>query len=120
MPEERARISAVFHNRLKVGMALQCDPTVIFALNSTGKYRGQLTRKDLEFDSPYNTYQYPGLPPGPIASPGSAALEAAVRPSDAHDFYFVADGTGGHAFSRSLSEHLRAVERYRRIQKNGA
>ena len=120
VPGERARISAVFHNRLKIGMALQCDPTVIFALNRAMKYRGQLTLKDLEFDSPYNTYQYSGLPPGPIASPGSAALEAAVRPDDARDLYFVADGTGGHAFSRSLSEHLRAVAKYRRIQKKGA
>lgn len=120
LPEERERISAVFHNRLKIGMALQCDPTVIYALAADGLYDGVLTREDLEYESDYNTYIHPGLPPGPIASPGGASLRAAVEPLDVKDLYFVADGTGGHAFSRSLEDHLRAVQRYRRVRRSGA
>jgi UPF0755 protein len=79
-----------------------------------------LTREDLAYASPYNTYLHPGLPPGPIASPGRAALEAAVSPAPVRDLYFVADGTGGHAFSISLEDHLRAVARYRLSRKKGA
>lgn len=120
VPGERARISAVFHNRLRLGMALQCDPTVIYALASAGLYNGSLTREDLAYTSPYNTYLNPGLPPGPIASPGAASLRAAVEPADSSDLYFVADGSGGHAFSTSLEDHLRAVARYRRLRKSGA
>jgi UPF0755 protein len=120
IPEERDRISAVFHNRLQRGMPLQCDPTVIYALAAEGLFRGTLTREDLEYASPYNTYLHPGLPPGPIASPGRASLEAAVSPASVRDLYFVADGTGGHAFSISLEDHLRAVERYRHSRKKGA
>jgi len=119
VPEERSRISAVFHNRLRLGMALQCDPTVIFALASAGLYDGSLTREDLAYDSPYNTYLNPGLPPGPIASPGAASLRAAGEPAETSDLYFVADGTGGHTFSTSLEDHLRAVARYRRLRKSG-
>lgn len=119
LEEERGMISAVFHNRLRRGMPLQCDPTVIYALQMEGKYRGFLTRGDLKHDSPYNTYVNPGLPPGPIASPGSASLQAAVRPDDVSHLYFVADGSGGHTFSRTLDEHLRAVQRYRRLSREG-
>jgi UPF0755 protein len=120
IPAERRRISAVFHNRLRRGMPLQCDPTVIYALSADGRYRGRLSREDLRYDSPYNTYLVQGLPPGPIASPGRESLEAAIAPLDTGDLYFVADGTGGHHFSRSLDEHLRAVERYRRLLRRGA
>ncbi len=120
VPEERGRISAVFHNRLGRRMPLQCDPTVIYALASDGRYRGSLSREDLRYDSPYNTYMNMGLPPGPIASPGREALEAAVAPHSSADLYFVADGTGGHYFSKSLEDHLRAVGRYRRLQSKGA
>jgi UPF0755 protein len=120
IPEERRRVSAVFHNRLRRGMSLQCDPTVIYALASDGLYRGTLTRDDLAYASPYNTYLNPGLPPGPIAAPGLAALEAALDPAEVPDLYFVADGSGGHHFSRSLQEHQRAVERFKRLRKQGA
>src|SRR5204863_10006811 len=80
-PEERPIVAAVYENRLRIGMALQCDPTVIYALERAGKYNGNLRRDDLAFDSPYNTYRYPGLPPGPIASPGRLSIEAVVHPA---------------------------------------
>jgi UPF0755 protein len=117
--EERGRVSAVFHNRLRLGMPLQCDPTVIYALNVAGRPGAQLTRDDLGFVSPYNTYVNTGLPPGPIASPGRASLAAAIRPAPVRDLYFVADGTGGHFFSDTLEEHERAVSRYRRLRRAG-
>jgi UPF0755 protein len=110
---ERPRIAAVYANRLKVGMALQCDPTVIYALERVGRFNGNLRRDDLAFDSPYNTYRYPGLPPGPIASPGKASLEAAARPAaDADSLYFVSRNDGTHAFASSLEEHNRNVQKY--------
>ncbi|PJB70809.1 MAG: endolytic transglycosylase MltG [Alphaproteobacteria bacterium CG_4_9_14_3_um_filter_47_13] len=121
---ERRRIAGVFLNRLKMGIKLQTDPTVIYALTS-GKIReegqGPLGRrllgKDLQFESPYNTYKYPGLPPGPIANPGKASLAAVLDP-EIHDYYyFVADGTGGHVFSKTLEEHNRNVARWRKIRK---
>jgi UPF0755 protein len=106
IPEERGRISAVFHNRLERGWRLEADPTVRYA---HGRWDGPLTYKDLEIDSPYNTYRVWGLPPGPIASPGKAAIEAALRPRpEVRDLYFVARGDGTHQFSRTLEEHLRA------------
>jgi len=111
IPEERPLVSAVFHNRLKKGMLLQCDPTVIYALGN--RYTGRLLKKHLALDLPYNTYVYPGLPPGPIASPGAGSLAAACFPADVDYLYFVADNTGGHRFSRSLAEHNRAVRAYR-------
>jgi UPF0755 protein len=113
IPSERALVGSVFRNRLRRGMLLQCDPTVAFALTLAGRPRSPLTRADLRFDSPYNTYLHAGLPPGPIASPGQAALRAALEPYPSAYLYFVADGSGGHFFARTLPEHLRAVRRWR-------
>jgi len=110
--EERPLVAAVYMNRLKARMPLQCDPTVIYALERQGRYNGNLTRADLEMDSPYNTYRYPGLPPGPIASPGLASLQAAVAPADADYFYFVSRNDGSHVFSRTLEEHNANVHKF--------
>jgi UPF0755 protein len=109
---ERPLVAAVYSNRLKIGMGLQCDPTVIYALERAGKYDGNLTREDLQFDSPYNTYRYAGLPPGPIASPGRASLDAAANPPDAPYLYFVSKNDGSHAFAATLEEHNRNVHEY--------
>ncbi len=111
-PEERALVSAVYRNRLRRKMGLQCDPTVIYALERAGRYDGNLTRENLKFDSPYNTYRYAGLPPGPIAAPGRASLEAAVRPAEVDYLYFVSRNDGSHAFASTLDEHNRNVRRY--------
>jgi UPF0755 protein len=111
---ERELISAVFRNRLKKGMMLQCDPTVIYAAQLIGNYRGTIFQSDLESNSPYNTYRHPGLPPGPIANPGKRSLEAALSPAQSDYLYFVADNRGGHVFSRTLAEHQRAVSAYRK------
>jgi UPF0755 protein len=113
VPAERGRISRVFHNRLARGMKMQCDPTVLYALRRGGIDVGRLSRKDLQFDSPYNTYRVHGLPPGPICSPGAASLEAAVAPEPGDDLYFVAKPGGGHTFSTTLDAHLRAVREWR-------
>jgi UPF0755 protein len=111
-PAERPLIAAVYRNRLKIGMPLQCDPTVIYALQRHGKFTGNLRREDLNFDSPYNTYRYAGLPPGPIAAPGQASLDAAVRPAAVDYLYFVSRNDGSHAFARTLEEHNRNVQKY--------
>lgn len=120
---ERRRVAGVFVNRLRKGMLLQTDPTVIYALTN-GKHQDggkgplgrRLLRKDLKVDSKYNTYLYAGLPPGPIANAGKASIEAALNPEE-HDYiYFVADGTGGHVFSKTLAEHNRAVAKWRKIR----
>lgn len=116
VPEERWRISRVFHNRLRGGMRLQCDPTVIYALEREGQEVGRLTYADLEFDSPWNTYHVYGLPPGPICSPGHDSLDAAVHPKEGDDLYFVASPEGGHRFSSNLQSHLEAVRQWRRHQ----
>jgi UPF0755 protein len=111
-PEERPMVAAVYSNRLRINMALQCDPTVIYALLKAGRYTGNLQRNDLNLDSPYNTYRYPGLPPGPIASPGRASLEAVAHPADADFLYFVSRNDGSHEFARTLEEHNRNVQKY--------
>jgi UPF0755 protein len=112
--EERPRVASVFYNRLSKGVALDCDPTVIYALRLEGLYTGKLNSSDMRFDSPYNTYQHRGLPPGPIANPGEASLRAALAPEKTDYFYFVADAEGHHVFSRTLAEHNRNVARYRK------
>lgn len=115
---ERARVAGVFTNRLNAGMALQSDPTTIYALTrGEKKLERSLTRKDLETASPYNTYQVTGLPPGPIANPGDASLQAVLHPDTHGYFYFVADGTGGHAFAETIEGHLKNVAKWREIQK---
>lgn len=113
--EDRAQIAGVFTNRLRVGMLLQTDPTVIYGLGE--KFDGNLRRRDLQADTPYNTYTRAGLPPTPIAMPGRAALLAAVQPAQTRALYFVARGDGSSHFSESLDEHNRAVNRYQRGQK---
>jgi UPF0755 protein len=110
--EERTIVSAVYQNRLRIGMPLQCDPTVIYALMLDGRWNGNLRRVDLQFDSPYNTYRYGGLPPGPIAAPGRAALVAAVNPADVPYLYFVSRNDGTHVFASTLAEHNRNVARW--------
>ena len=111
-PEERPIVAAVYENRLRIGMGLQCDPTVIYALQRAGKYTGNLRRDDLAFDSPYNTYRYPGLPPGPIASPGKPSLESVVHPADVDYLYFVSRNDGSHVFAHTLDEHNRNVQKF--------
>lgn len=113
-PEERPLVAAVYSNRLRIGMPLQCDPTVIYALQLADRYHGNLTRDNMQIDSPYNTYRYAGLPPGPIANPGRASLEAAAHPADVPYLYFVARGDGSHVFASSLEEHNRNVDEYQR------
>lgn len=110
--QERPLVSAVYQNRLRINMPLQCDPTVIYALQLARRWNGNLTRDDLQLNSPYNTYRFPGLPPGPIASPGRASLEAAVRPDAAPYLYFVSKNDGSHAFAETLDEHNRNVQQY--------
>jgi UPF0755 protein len=114
--DERPQVASVFHNRLRRGMKLECDPTVIYAAILEGVYDGVIHRSDLDREHPYNTYQSAGLPPGPIASPGRAAIEATLRPADTNYIFFVAapDASGRHVFSETLAAHNRAVARYRR------
>jgi UPF0755 protein len=101
-------------NRLKIGMGLQCDPTVIYALMLAGRYDGNIRKGDLQIDSPYNTYRYSGLPPGPIAAPGEASLRAAAEPADVPYLYFVSRNDGSHVFSTTLEEHNRNVNNYQK------
>ena len=108
-PDERPVVAAVYRNRLRIQMPMQADPTVIYALQKAGAYKGNLTRDHLQFDSPYNTYRYPGLPPGPIASPGRAALEASAKPASVEYLYFVSKNDGSHVFASTLAEHNRNV-----------
>lgn len=110
--DERALVAAVYRNRLRIGMGMQADPTVVYALRLAGRYNGNIRREDLQIDSPYNTYRYRGLPPGPIAAPGRASLEAALEPADVSYLYFVSRNDGTHAFADTLVEHNRNVRQY--------
>jgi len=112
----RPRIAAVFENRLRIGMKLDCDPTTIYAALLQQRYNGVIHRSDLDSDHPYNTYRHAGLPPGAIANPGLASMRAVLTPSDSDSLYFVAraDGSGGHEFSSNIAAHESAVERYHR------
>ena len=112
--EEKPIVSAVIRNRLAIGMPLQMDPTVIYGVK---RFDGTVTRTDLRTAGPYNTYLNRGLPPGPISNPGLAALDAALTPSKAEYLYFVSNNDGSHTFSRTLPEHIRAVERFRRAAR---
>ena len=120
-PNERDRVAAVFYNRLKKGMRLQSDPTIIYGIvGGQGALGRGITKADLETKSPYNTYQISGLPPGPICNPGKSAILAALHPAKTADLYFVADGSGGHAFSETLKEHNSAVQKWREVEKEKA
>jgi UPF0755 protein len=109
-PSEREMIAGVFVRRLQKGMKLQTDPTVIYAMGEA--YDGNIRRRDLYFDSPYNTYVYSGLPPTPIALPGRDSIRAALQPAEGEELYFVSRGNGTHQFSATLEEHNRAVRTY--------
>jgi UPF0755 protein len=122
-PEERPVVAGVFVNRLRHRVPLQCDPTVVYALELAGNYNGRLEAASLPFSSPYNTYRHTGLPPGPIANPGNASLKAALNPPETDYLYFVANTEGGHFFSKTLAEHNHNVALYRQrlaILRNAA
>jgi UPF0755 protein len=110
--DERPIVSAVYRNRLKIGMAMQADPTVVYALEKAHRYNGNIRREDLALESPYNTYKYPGLPPGPIASPGKASLEAALFPAGVPYLYFVSRNDGSHVFAQTLAQHNANVQKF--------
>jgi UPF0755 protein len=112
---ERELISAVYHNRLKINMKLDSDPTVIYGIEN---FNGNLTKTDLQSDSPYNTYTRRGLPPGPIANPGKASILTAIHPANVKYLYFVARNDGMHEFSVTYAEHLQAVRKYQRNRKS--
>ena len=110
--EERPVVAAVYRNRLAIGMGMQADPTVIYALRKRGGYKGNIRKVDLAIDSPYNTYRYRGLPPGPIAAPGRAALAAALAPADSKFLYFVSRNDGSHVFAETLRQHNANVQKF--------
>ena len=112
--EERSLVSAVFHNRLRRSIKLACDPTVIYAVKQFKTFDGVINQSDLELDSPYNTYLYPGLPPGPIANPGLNSIDAALYPANVDYLYFVSKNDGTHVFSTHYRNHSQAVRRYQR------
>jgi UPF0755 protein len=116
--EERPQVAAVFANRLRIGMKLDCDPTTIYAALLAGRYNGVIHRSDLDSEEPYNTYRHAGLPPGPIANPGHASLEAAMHPANTEDLYFVLrpDGSGRHQFSSNIADHEKATAAYRKAK----
>ena len=111
---ERPRIAAVFWNRLDKGMPLQTDPSIIYALKQAGRWDGNIRKRDLEMDSPYNTYRRRGLPPGPLGSPGKEAILAVLEPAATRELYFVSRNDGTHEFSETLAAHNRAVNRFQR------
>lgn len=121
VPEERPLVASVFMNRLLKGMRLECDPTTIYAALLEDRYRGKIHKSDLASTNPYNTYQNSGLPPGPIANPGAAAIGAALAPAETKFLYFVAKPTGGgHQFSATLADHAKAVQAYRNAAQHKA
>ncbi|MCL4138110.1 UNVERIFIED_CONTAM: hypothetical protein GTU68_028016 [Idotea baltica] len=121
LADERPRVASVFINRLKQGMRLQTDPTVIYGIvGGEGSLGRPISRADLRAENPYNTYVIDGLPPGPIANPGRAALEAVINPARTDDLFFVADGSGGHAFAKTFAEHQANVRKWRQIERDRA
>jgi UPF0755 protein len=112
LADERPMIAAVYLNRKRLGMPMQADPTIVYAMQRAGTYTGNIRKEDLDLESPYNTYRHPGLPPGPIAAPGKASLVAAVNPADVDYLYFVSRNDGSHVFARTLEEHNRNVYEY--------
>jgi UPF0755 protein len=119
VPEERPLVASIYYNRLNKRIALDADPSIIYAELLAGIYTGALHHADVQFKSPYNTYRYAGLPPGPIANPGKSALEAAMHPAETDYYYFVADAQGHHRFARTIEEHNRNVAAYRRAMRDG-
>jgi UPF0755 protein len=115
--DERPLVASVYYNRLEKNIALDADPSIIYAELLAGTYTGALHHDDMRFNSPYNTYVHPGLPPGPIANPGKSALEAAMHPAQSDYFYFVADAAGHHRFARTMEEHNKNVDAYRRAMR---
>ncbi|MEM7247093.1 MAG: endolytic transglycosylase MltG [Acidobacteriota bacterium] len=118
LPQERRLVASVFDNRLRRGMKMECDPTVIVALKRDGRWHGgSITRSDLRYEGAYNTYVHPGLPPGPLSAPGQAALAAALDPADSKLIFFVATGDGGHRFAETERQHRRNVRKWREWQR---
>jgi UPF0755 protein len=117
VPDERPVVASVYYNRLGQNIALDADPSIIYAELLAGTYTGALHHADMQFQSPYNTYRNPGLPPGPIANPGRSALEAALQPAQSDYYYFVADAEGHHRFAHSIEEHDKNVAAYRRAMR---
>jgi UPF0755 protein len=115
--DERALVASVYYNRLVKKIALDADPSIIYAELLAGAYSGALHHDDMRFNSPYNTYRYVGLPPGPIGNPGKSALEAAMHPAQSDYYYFVADAAGHHRFARTIEEHNKNVDAYRRAMR---